>query len=246
MLVPQTITRSIQHLRLAIVYYSSMEQHRRRFSPVIIILAVVVLIAVLGVSGWFAYQKFHKPASAKSTNAATKTPTVQVTAPLRDFSSDTYGISLKIPTDWKESKTNPHAAMLIGKDAVNDVEFTLMVSKDIPDVTLACTYVIKDSEDLTYTSPLPGQRSITKLTYTSISPDLKTLCGMMITGNYAAKAGDVLGIKGDLFQAALPTNRIVVNVSKLSSSTEYPTVETALKSPRYTELIAALQSIQLN
>jgi len=222
-----------------------MEQRRRRFSPVVIILAIV-LVAVLGVSGWFAYQKIHKPSAAKSTAAVVESPTIQKTAPLRDFNNDTYGISLKIPTDWKESKTNPHAAMLIGKDAVNDVEFTLMVSKDTPDVTLACTHAVKDSEDLTYTSPLPGQRKITKLTYTSIDPDLKTLCGMMITGNYAAKAGDVLGIKGDLFQASLPTNRIVVNVSKLSSSTDYPTVETALKSPKYTELIAALQSIRLN
>ena len=223
-----------------------MEQHQRRFRPVIIILIVVVLVAVLGVSGWFAYQKFHKPSPAKSTTAVAEPSTVQVTAPLRDFSNDTYGISLKIPTDWKESKTNPHAAMLIGKDTANDVEFTLMASKDIPDVTLACTHVIKDSEDLTYTSPLPGQRSITKLTYTSIDPDLKTLCGMMITGGYAAKTGDVLDIKSDSFQNNLPTNRIVVNVSKLSSSTNYPTVATALKSPKYTELIAALQSIQLN
>jgi hypothetical protein len=224
----------------------------------IIVLAVVLLLA----GAAFAFkdvisqklgpenldpQYNSKTSDAGTTKTEIKTDDTVKSAELVTYTSESYGITMKIPKDW-EQKQSDTAAELIAEDEKANITFHFRISLDTLE-TLTCPHVVKDTMDLTYSNPLPGQRKVTKLTYTAISPTnkdgKKTLCSMMITGAYAAVAGDKINPKDEVFQKSLPTNRIVIEVYKTDNKTDYPELDKALGSYRYEEVIKALESLQV-
>lgn len=211
----------------------------------LIIIPIVLAVLLIGGAAW--YFLIHKKDSGNQTAApAEPPPPPEPTAatPTHEFQSQTYGITMQVPTDWKETDDNPKAATLVTQDNDNDITLTLTMSKD-PSVVLPCTHVIRNSEDLTYDSPIEGQRQVTKVTLTSKDTNLKTLCSLMITGDYAAVQGAVLAPTSAEFQKLLPEHRIVATFAKISDASAYPDFTTVQKSTRYTELMTALRTLQV-
>jgi hypothetical protein len=222
------------------------------FSAVEIVM-VIALFTCIGLAGWYIWNNNQNTRDSDAStqdvarNSSTPTPTPEdnyTPAELRTVNLEKYGTVLKIPSDWEEVIASDNTTYRI-QDKSRDIEFTLTVSKDNATVGPSCNRIAKASEEITYDNPLPGQRTVTKLTFTSIAPETKTLCGIMITGSYEPKINELLDTRSAEFLAAVPNNKFSVYVSKISSSIQYPLISDVDASPRYAELIAVLKSIQV-
>lgn len=229
-------------------------------------LLVLVIVGLLGFVGWYVWHaknsanKTYNAANSEASSTLAKlskskkqtNPAAPATASgpatqssnLKTYKYDQYGITITVPSDWQENLTDIHSAVLYGTDNANNFTVKLFLNRDFGQGPF-CSEAFRDSEDLTYTNPLPGQNKTTKLTLTDLgSPHPETLCGIMITDRYSAKKGENL-YNNQNFQAAYPTHRITAYVSNSDDATRYPSADTILKSSRYTELIAALKTLQL-
>jgi Tfp pilus assembly protein PilV len=241
------------------------KQNEQGFSTVELLIISLVVVAV-GLGGWYV---FNKQADSKNANnqqstgsttqaaekvsdetqaasEATPKPTPQITsAPLREVNLEKYGTSLKLPADWiQQGDGTDTITSFNARDEASNISFSLSISKDYPEA-LKCFLIAKDSEDLKYDNPLPGQRTVTKLTFSTTDVESGTLCGMMITGAYSAKKGDVFDPYNQTLQDSLPNNRITVYISRFEEVITWPPIEEVTASPKYAELIAALKSIQV-
>lgn len=242
---------------------------------VIVVLFISVVVTALGFGGWYVFNKRADsndannalqntdatntqtsitPNAVGSTDEVGAKPTRHVESkPLRDVTVEGYGTTFKLPSDWIENGGSIGRSIgYQGFDAENKIYITLSISRDFPEVTLGCYLIAKDSEDLKYDNPLPGQRTTTKLSFSTASNETKTLCGVMITGAYSAKTGDVFSPIDKTLQDSLPNNRIVAYISTdpyvdpiTKETISWPKIDTVLNSPKYAELIAALKSIQV-
>ncbi len=234
------------------MYTAIMQKNEKGFSTAEGLVGIVLSV-LIGLVGWYVWSSRQATTTTAppetSFTTKTKSQVSHKSASSTIYRNDTFGISMQIPGDWKQ-QNNPQSSELIADDNENNINFLVLITKD-NNVALSCSNVIKDSEDLNYSHPLPGQRTTTKLSFTAISPYSATkpsdnkLCSMMITGDYATKQGDAIDGLSPKFQATLPANRIVVNVSNIDSSTNFPKLSTALGSYRYKEVIAALKSLQV-
>lgn len=186
--------------------------------------------------------KLKGPTTTTEPSTAQPTPT----APLKTYKSDEFGIEMQIPSDW-EQVNSPHGVQLTGTDKINNLQLVLSISKDT--TAFSCSQVFKDSEELAYSNPLPGQRLKTNLSFTSIyyvvGQPKSTICNIMVTGSFSAKQGDSIDRDSATFQSALPTSRINVYVSKADSTTSYHDADFVFSSTKYAELIAALKSAKI-
>ncbi len=213
---------------------------------------IALAIILLGGVGLYVLKTSDKAGSPNSTPKAPastylsenqKIPPNTPSAELKTYKSEVYGIELQIPNDWTEQNT-PELVILTGQDINSNLEIQLIISKGTQ-VGLSCNQVSQDSTDLVYSNPLPGQRKVTKLTYVSIDPMHKSLCSIMITGSFTAKKGDVIDILGSKLQTSLPTNRIVAQIHNMDNPTNFPENNKVFNSPKYTELMTTLKTIQV-
>lgn len=223
-------------------------QNMQGFSATVIIVIGVTVILVASATVWFFRRDENKSAQQNQPSTTISEDVIDNTqAPepetFTKYSSDTFGYTIQIPSSWTEQQT-PESIIYTGVSKSENIQIQLAISKDTT-LALSCPQVPKDSEDLTYTNPLPGQRKVTKLSFASIETGSKSLCGVMITGSYSLKKGSVIPINDPAFQAALPTNRISAYISTAESTTNYPALDKALSSKIYAQLLESLRSLQV-
>ena len=156
-------------------------------------------------------------------------------------------VEIVVPNDWKRRDLVPSGDyMLTGEDKNNNFTIQIFVSKDNSS-TLSCSEVFKDSEELIFTDPLPGQSPNTNLTFTSmyLLPDQQTICDVMVTGDFKAKNGVSINGQDPLFLNSLPAYRVKAHINNIDSSTNFPLAKTVFASSKFAELITALKSIQV-
>lgn len=214
------------------------------------ILLLALSLSVVAVSAVSIYVLLIKPKpeqvaqqNQQAPMSTDQTNTGQTDTTLREYSDDEHGFTIQLPANWVESRT-PQAMTYTAVNEQEDIQIQLFISKD-PTITVSCTNIPRDSQELTYTNPADGQRKTTYLSYVSIDDRASTLCGVMITGASAFKKGDVISVESQIFLDSLPTNRITAYISTASSTTDYPDINSAFSSTTYKELIAALKSLQV-
>lgn len=210
---------------------------------------LAVMLTALVVGGgtyWIIKDKADKDAAVLQNNIDTlNTEVTALKKPSTDESKN--DVEIDVPSDWKRLESVPSGSItLTGEDKDNNFTITIFVSKDTSNM-FSCSNVFKDSEELSFTSPLPGQASKTNLTFTSmfLSPEKQTICDVVVTGEFKAKKGVSIETQNPTLLSSLPVYKVQAHISNTDSGTNFPLAETVFASHKYAELITALKSIQV-
>lgn len=174
------------------------------------LLLIVLILAALGYAG----SKFMnnqdnqpaKPARQTQTPAASKeedTDDVPATTTTEDYENGPLALSLKYPTTWTATDTNDRGVRIISPDfsyETSDGEtvtgnFRIYIRKGAREQDskyIGKGVAVQASEKLKYTSPEPGQRTETSVSFFGLD-EPEAFAYFLIAGNFSLKKGDTLG-----------------------------------------------------
>jgi hypothetical protein len=184
---------------------------KRRFrgagKKLLIIILLLIVLGALGYGGWKILgnkKDAKKPAATSSATVPAKPATSDVPDETNNkkFTSSTLGVTLNYPSTWTvsenasgiriESQTFTYKTTDKGDVSGNFRLYIRKGARDTDSKYIGRGVAIAPSQKLTYTQPLPGQRTDTLISNFGLD-DTTNFAYFMIAGNFQLNKGDSLG-----------------------------------------------------